>query len=254
MLSHLHIVLCTPKFPENVGMAARACANYGCPNLVVVRPQLWNMDVSLALATPKGADVMRRVRVEDSLSAALADCTAVYATTARTGGWRRGVSPLRRAAPRIGEDLAVAAADGGQGGVAVVFGAEDRGLTNEEVEVCGRLITIPTAVESTSLNLAQAVLLVLYETFQAVQDKPFRIAGARDSRPATHQEQETLFAILQETLLAIDFLKPDNPDYWMLPVRRFMQRVALKRHEFNLLMGVCRQILWLAGRKGTDGK
>lgn len=243
MLQGLSIVLVRPKYPENIGMAARACANMGCSSLVVVRPQRWNMDAAAALATPQALDVLKNMRVEEDLPSALAGAHQVYGTTARTGGWRKGVSTPARAAPAIGESL-------GQGlEVAVVFGPEDRGLTNEEIPLCGRLLRIPTAPDANSLNLAQAVLIVLYECLRHAPDaRPFRPAGPSDARPITHQEQQTLYATLEETLVTIDFLKDSNTDYWMLPVRRFLQRTPLRRNEFNLLMGICRQMLWISSK------
>jgi len=246
-LSGLSIVLVRPKFPENIGMAARACANMGCCSLVVVAPQRWNMDAAAALATPQAMEVLRSMRVEQDLATALAGVHKVYGTTARTGGWRKGVQTPAQAAPAIGGHL-------GEGlEVAAVFGSEDRGLTNEEIILCGQLLRIPTVDEASSLNLAQAVLVVLYECFKhAPSARPFRPGGPEQSRPATHQEQQTLYATLEQTLVAIDFLKHENTDYWMLPVKRFLERAPLRRNEFNLLMGVCRQVQWLAGATRPD--
>lgn len=185
--------------------------------------------------------------MEEDLATALASFNMVYATTARTGGWRKGVLTPSQAAPEIGEHL-------GEGlEVAIVFGPEDRGLTNEDIALCGRLLCIPTT-GSSSLNLAQAVLIVLYECFtHAPNTRPFRPAGPSLERRITHQEQQTLYATLEKTLLAIDYLKSDNPDYWMLPVKRFLQRTPLRRNEFNLLMGVCRQAQWLSTQAGIAG-
>ena len=241
MLDNLTIVLVRPKFPENVGAVARACANMGCPNLTVVAPQQWDPDRAAALATPQAMDNLRRMRVAANLPEALAGHTAVYAATARTGGWRKGISTPSTAAARIREQL-----EEGQR-PALVLGSEDRGLTNEDIEIAGQIITIPTDSEANSLNLAHAALILLYECRKACFEQPFVPAGPPEARPTTHQEQETLFATIQKSLLAIDFLKPDNPDYWMLPVRRYFNRVGLKRNEFNLLMGICRQVLWIAG-------
>ena len=248
MLDGLRVVLVRPKFPENVGAAARACANMGCPNLVVVSPQRWKMEASLALATPKGAEVLSRLRLEDDLAAALAGCNRVYGTTARTGGWRKGIILPHQAAPEIGESL-------GQGQeVAVVFGSEDRGLTNEEIPHCGKLIRIPTVDDASSLNLAQAVVIMLYECFKFAPDaRPFKPAGPPQARPITHEEQEALYSNLERTLVNIDFIKDANTDYWMLPVRRFLQRFPLRRNEFNLLMGICRQVRWIS-KKARNGE
>ncbi len=240
MLDNLAVVLAFPKFPENVGACARACANMGCSELIVVQPQLWDMDKALALATPKGAGLLSRMRVTRTLAEALSDFSRVYGTTARTGGWRKTVSTPAQAAPEICERLA----DGER--VALVFGAEDCGLSNEDIRLCGQLLCIPTATEASSLNLAQAVLLVLYECLRHNPGQAFRPAGRRTGQPATHAECETLFQTMQLTLQRIGFLKGNNIEYWMLPIRRFFSRIRLQRSEFNLIMGVCRQIDWLA--------
>ncbi len=241
MLDNLTVVLFRPKFSENVGAAARACANMGVSRLVLVDPHHFDLDRARPMATSKGGLVLDKLEIADTLAQALAGAEAVYGTTARLGGWRKGVIPPEQAAPTICDTLSAG------GGVALVFGPEDAGLTNQETQLCGRLITIPTADAATSLNLAQAVLLVCYEIFKASQGLDRQQAGPVPSRAATHAERESLFTALRETLLAIDFLKPDNPDYWMLPVRRFIDRVGLKRQEFNLLMGICRQVKWAVG-------
>lgn len=234
MLDNLAVVLFNPKFPENVGSAARACANMGCSDLVIVQPRNWDIDRARPLATPKGADILARARFENTLEAALAPYHEIYGTTARTGGWRKGITNPSRAAERIRDTMRTGAS------VAIVFGPEDRGLTNEEIDICGQLVTIPTT-EASSLNLAQAVLILLYECFTKALDRPASPAQ-QPSRPITHGEQETLLATMENVLEEIDFLKGDNNDYWMLPLRRFLQRITLKRAEFNLLMGICRQV------------
>jgi tRNA/rRNA methyltransferase len=284
MLTNVAIVLFRPKFSENVGSTARAMANMGSSELIVVSPQEWDEGRARALATAKGQDVLDSMKVVDDLEQALAPFETVYGTTARVGGWRKGVLTPETAALRAVTELKSGAK------VAVLFGPEDKGLTNDETKVCGRLVTIPTAGEASSLNLAQAVLILLYEFMKATLAKPGRVSSVRAtegdmigqacsledsgsdeprapeakvetskggnasapeslSRAATHKEREALFANLRETLLAIDFLKDDNPDYWMLPIRAFVERVKIKRNEFNLLMGFCRQVKWAVGRK-----
>ncbi len=245
MLDNLAVVLFSPKFSENVGSAARACANMGVRRLILVAPRDYDPGRAAALATSKGQEVLARMEVHETLAGALTPFASVYGTTARTGGWRKGILTPETAAPLVCESL------GAGEQVAVVFGPEEAGLTNQETQICGRLVTIPTSEDASSLNLAQAVLIALYEIFKESLKKPFEPAGPKPSRAASHAEREALFDNLQETLLAIDFLKDDNPDYWMLPVRRFLERVGLKRNEFNLIMGVCRQIKWACGR-GKD--
>lgn len=242
MLDNLAVVLFSPKFSENVGSAARACANMGVSRLILVSPRDFDMDRARTLATTKGVEVLSRMEVYENLAEALTPFSAVYGTTARTGGWRKGMLTPESAAPLICESL------GAGGKAAVIFGPEEAGLTNQETQICGRLMTIPTNEDASSLNLAQAVLLVLYEVFKQSLKKPFEPAGPKPSRAATHAEREALFENLREALLTIDFLKDDNPDYWMLPMRRFVERIGLRRNEFNLVMGVCRQIRWACGR------
>lgn len=244
MLDALSVILFRPKFSENVGSAARACANMGISRLVVVDPSHFDMERARVLATSKGGLVLDAMRITATLNEAVADAETVYGTTARLGGWRTGIVTPELAAPDICATLA------GGGRVAVVFGPEDAGLSNQETMLCSRLINIPTAGEATSLNLSQAVLLVCYEIFKSSLAAAGKKPAATGSRPVTHAEREALFATLAETLLAIDFLKPDNPDYWMLPVRRFIERVGLKRQECNMLMGVCRQVKWAIGAGG----
>ena len=244
VLDGLAVVLFQPKFAQNVGAAARACANMGCAELVLVAPRDWSLELALPMATAKGEPVLRAARMVADLGEALAGFAHVYGTTARTGGWRKGLLAPRAAAARAVEQCR------GGARVALLFGPEDRGLTNEQTEVCGQLVTIPTA-EASSLNLAQAVLLLLYECLLAEQDAPRgapREPAAHNL--ASHAEQELLFSALREALLAIGVLKDQNTDYWMLPVRRFVQRTPLRRTEFNMLMGVCRQMRWVAERAG----
>jgi len=247
MFDNLAVVLCRPKISENVGAAARACANMGCPNLVLVDPARFDPDRAAALATGKGAEVLAAARLVPSLPEALAGFEKTYGATARLGGWRKAPVAPGKAAPRIVSQL-------GEGlRVALVFGPEQAGLTNEETRLLGTLLTIPTAPGASSLNLAQAVLLVLYECLLASANPAPR--AAKPSKPeaagglVSHAEQEILFAALKEALLAIDFLKDDNPDYWMLPVRGFFYRRDLTRSERNMLLGICRQIKWIASQR-----
>lgn len=244
MLPDLVVVMVKTRFPENVGMVARACVNMGAGDIILVDPERWDIDQARPLATAKGVALLDRVRVVPTLGEALHDCTAVWGTTARTGGWRREILTPEKAGPEIASSLA----DGER--VALVLGPEDRGLNNEEIEHCTRLLTIPTSPEASSLNVAQASLIVLYECHKASLAHPFRPGPGPESRRITQNENELLFNTLRDTLLAIDYLRPDNPDYFMMPVRRFLGKAGLRRHEFDMLMGVCRQVRRLASSHG----
>jgi len=248
MLDDLTIILFRPKYPENIGSTARACLNMGVTKLIVVDPYNFNMDKARPLATARAKHVLENARIVETLAEAVEGFAAVYGTTARTGGWRKGIlSPAS-----LGEAVNVRLRSGGK--VAIVFGPEDTGLTNEETSICSGLMTIPTSHEKTSLNLAQSVIIVLYECLIKNLDTPFVPDGPPMERLTTVTEHETLFENLKETLLAVNFLKKDNCDYRMLPLRRFFSKIDLRRNEFNLLMGICRQVQWFVRTYGPEKK
>lgn len=247
-LSNLDIVLFRPKYPENIGSVARAMLNMGAKNLVLVDPQGFDLEKAAPLATFHARHILDAARIVPDLRAALLGAALVLGTTARTGGWRKGLlSPADAADGHVLPRLA----EGGR--VALLFGPEDRGLTNAETSLCDHLVMIPASPDCTSLNLSQAVLILLYECFQRSLAKPFEPKGPPQARDASFEEREALFANLQAVLADIGYLKDQNQDYWMLPVRRFFGRFRLRRNEFNLLMGVCRQVRWVASRSGRRG-
>ncbi|MDE7240722.1 RNA methyltransferase [Desulfovibrio sp.] len=257
LLYGLEVVLVRTRFPENIGMAARACANMGCGRLCLVAPERWELEKARPLATPKGLPLLERIRVVRSLAEAVAESTLVMGTTARLGGWRRSVL----AADQAGVTAAGALRAGER--VSLVFGSEDRGLSNEEVLLCQRLVTIPTDGEASSLNLAQAVLILLYECSRALRGASARSGAggeqtaeaapeaASAGRRITAAEQERLLEAFKAMLLTLDALHGDNPDYFLLPWRRLFGRAALRRHEYDALMGLCRQVRNKLGRKKT---
>lgn len=227
-------------------MAARACANMGVRGLVLVDPERWDYDKAAPLATGKGIEVLADIRVYGTLAEALDGHVRAFGLTARTGGWRQEVTTPRKAAEKAAGSLR----DGGS--VALVFGPEDRGLENLEVDLCTDLVTIPTAPGATSLNLAQAVLVMVYECFTASLEHAYHPdqhpRGKKTSRQATVREQELLFATFRETLREIAFLPEDNPEWFMQPLRRFFRRAVLRKHEFDIFMGICRHIRRLVPR------
>ncbi len=248
-LSGLRVVLADTRFPENVGMAVRACVNMGCSELVLVSPERWIPEKAVPLATPKGLALLGRVRVCGTLLEALGDCRCTIAATARTGGWRREILTPAQAAAR-------AAATGLAGArTALVFGSEDRGLENSQIELCQHIVTIPTAGEASSLNLAQAVLILLYECAAAFREAAKGRAEKQaeifsvppDAVPAG--DMERFYGLLEKALLRLDVLHGGNPDYFFLPWRRFFARAGLRRHEYDAFMGLCRQVLSRLGEK-----
>lgn len=245
-LEHFTIVLNRPRFPENIGSAARAARNMGIRNLIVVAPENPDKEKMLHLATRIGAELIESMRTYATLREAVAECNYVVGTTARIGGVRRSVKFPRSVAPhlaRLSENNKIA----------LVFGSEDRGLTNDDIRFCHALVTIPTTNYS-SVNLAHAVMILCYEIFTAgipKNDTPVpKLAGSRD--------MEAMYDHLKHVLVEIDFIKDDNPDYWMMDIRRSLARAHLTSKEVGIIRGVCRQIEWRIGidrrgRKTEDG-
>lgn len=248
MLQNITVVMVKTRFPENIGMVARACANMGASRMVLVAPEWWDMEKAKPLATGKGLALLENITVVDSIHEAVKDCAMVLGTTARTGGWRREIV----APSEVSTEVVASMMHGHR--IALLLGPEDRGLNNEEIEHCTRLVTIPTAVEASSLNVAQAALLVLYEFHKAWQEEEKKGMGESEhevsrritQRRITQDESALLFATLRATLLEIDYLKQDNTDYFLMPLRRFLGKHDIMRHEFDMLMGICRQVRRLA--------
>lgn len=245
MLPAVSVILVRPRFPENIGMVARAMANMGVSDLILVQPERWDKEKAAPLATTQGVPLLEKARLEPSLESALSSFTLALGTTARSGGFRKTLLSPEKAA------LEARAATRSGGRAALVFGSEDRGLSNEETTLCTHLVTIPTALEASSLNLAQAVLIMLYECVRADRALPFTTAaprswaradGGEDSRRATLAEEQVLLQTLQDTLTEIDHLPADNSAWFMQPLRRFLRKSRLRRHEFDMIMGICRQV------------
>jgi tRNA/rRNA methyltransferase len=132
--------------------------------------------------------------------------------------------------------------------IALVFGPEDRGLTNVELRLCHDLVTIPTA-DFSSLNLAQAVMVMVYELHRA----GLKPKGKFAPRLATRHELDGMYAQLTDLLTKIDYINPENPDYWMNRLRHFGTRMQLRAKEVSIIRGVCRQMNWYAGKCYRDG-
>jgi len=235
------VVLCRPRYPENIGAAARAMRNMGLRDLILVAPRDPDPRRVYKMATHAAADVARQALVLDDLASALAPFQYVVGTTARFGSHRRTVRQPRDVARQV-------AALSGQNRVALVFGPEDSGLTNEDVRLCHTLVTIPTA-DFSSLNLAQAVMVLCYELFLAVQtEKP-----PHAPRLATRHELDGMYAQLRDVLVRISYINPENPEYWLDRLRQFFSRVGLRAGDVSIIRGICRQIDWYAGKRYRDG-
>jgi tRNA/rRNA methyltransferase len=236
------IVLNRPRYPENIGSSARAMRNMGIGRLIVVDPENCDLTRILKLATHVASDIIEQMEVYDNLQAALSPFHYVVGTTARLGG-RRNVIP--EPSRLIGHLISVSQ----NNRIAILFGPEDKGLSNEDIRYCHTVVTIPTAGFS-SLNLAQAVMIMCYELFQAGRD----MATDPIPRLATRFELDGMYEQLKDVLVRISFINPDNPDYWMDNFRRFFSRLPLRAKEVKIIRGVCRQIDWYGKKCFADGR
>ena len=239
----LRVVLVRPKSSGNVGSVARAMKNFGVDDLVLVAPRRYGVAAAEALAV-HAVDLLQRSRTFDSLAEAVADCSWVVGTTCRAGSYRRRVLSARQAAAEI-------VSIGGSQPVALVFGPEDHGLSNDDLKICHELLTIPTHAAYASLNLAQAVLACLYEIFLARHP-----ARQRGPKLATAGQLERMYENLGRALLDIGFLHEANPEHIMFAIRRTFGRAHLDEREMAIWLGVARQIAWFAvdGRQVVEEK
>jgi tRNA (cytidine32/uridine32-2'-O)-methyltransferase len=231
-ISNIRIVLINTTHPGNIGAAARAMKNMCLAEMILVRPARFPCDEATARAS--GADdVLASAKVVESLDQALAGCHWVVGTTARprTIGWPT-LTPRACA-----EELVQKAA---AGPVAVVFGRERMGLTNEEVDKCQALVTIPGNPDYCSLNVASAVQILAYETFLAsqapVSGQPAGVRVTNDA--ASSEEMERFYRHLEQVLVEIGFHDPDNPRKLMRRLRRLIGRAGPDRNELNILRGI----------------
>ncbi|HTF85963.1 MAG TPA: tRNA (cytosine(32)/uridine(32)-2'-O)-methyltransferase TrmJ [Cellvibrio sp.] len=231
--SNIRIVLVNTTHPGNIGGTARAMKNMGLKNLYLVEPKEFPSDKAV-WRSAGATDVLDNAVVVDTLDEAIAGCGLVVGTSARE---RRIPWPLLD--PReCGESVWQEA---GQHQVAVVFGREDRGLTNEELHKCNYHVHIPANPEYSSLNLATAVQVVCYEIrmayLMAAEGKTLT-QHQWDMPPATAESLDAYYTHLEETLVSLGFLDPENPKQTMTRLRRLYNRVRLDQMELNILRGV----------------
>ena len=246
--SRIRIVLVGTQHPGNIGSAARAMKTMGLHRLSLVAPEKAPNAESFALAA--GADdVLEAAETHPDLASALAGCHRVMGCTARSRRVALPELPPRAAAAEL-------AAGAAAGEVALVFGRERTGLTNEELHLCHQAVHIPANPGYSSLNLAAAVQVLAYETRMALLEQVEQgMAEPRDP-PASHEQLEGFYAQLAETLEAIDFHKGRAPESAMRKLRRVFNRSALDERDVRLLRGVLadaqRMARLAAGSGGED--
>ncbi|MBI4421910.1 MAG: TrmJ/YjtD family RNA methyltransferase [Gemmatimonadetes bacterium] len=226
----LVVVLHRPQDLVNIAGVIRVMKNFDLRDLRLVAPVEYDAYRVEGIAHQTG-DVLKRVQLFDALDPALADCHHVVGFTARQRTAKRNVQRPREAAAEI-------LAASGEALVALLFGPEDKGLTNDELDRCHRILTIPTTPAYASLNLAQAVSVMAYELFLARGTPPFK-PPRRSADPATQEQLERLFADARRALEAIDFFKTRNPEPIMRTVREVIHRTPFDAREVELARAMC---------------
>ena len=234
-LRNVRIVLVRPIYGGNIGSVCRVMANMGLCDLVTVAPKNIRIEEAETMAC-WAKDILASRREVPSLEEAVKDCAWALGATARPGLYRQHCRTPREWAPRV---LAAASANR----VALVFGPEDSGLSNDDLERCTHVARIPSSPEYPSLNLSHAVAVFAYEIYAASgQFEP----PAERTPEATGELRERMFDFWRRALLNIGFMDEEKAQHMMLGLRRVFSRGPLTVDDVNILMGVARQTLWCA--------
>ncbi|MCC7412226.1 MAG: RNA methyltransferase [Gammaproteobacteria bacterium] len=229
-MANVRIVLVGTTHPGNIGAAARAMKTMGLSTLALVAPARYPAPEAWAMAS--GADdVLAAARVHATLPQALAGCASVVATSAR----QRSI-PWPCLSPRACASTLIAAAR--HGPVALVFGREQTGLSNAELDLCQALVRIPTVAGFSSLNVAAAVQILSYELYAAALGGAGAEGCESDSPPATADQVERFYAHLEQVMISTGFHDPEKPRRLMRRLRRLFGRTALDQHEVQILRGL----------------
>ncbi len=252
MLAQIRIVLVETSHPGNIGAVARAMKNMQLEHLYLVNPAEFPSEE--AERRSSGAnDILRQARVVEELRDAIGDCSWVIGASARSRHLTWPVTNPREMCREIQQHIDNHKNAGPQedGRVAILFGREDSGLSNEELQHCQRHVHIPSNPAYSSLNIAMAVQIICYELYLTAitggsidHSTPVLAPGdpGWDEQPATHNELEKFFQHLEKTLIDVGFHDPKRPRQLMPRLRRLFQRTPLDRMEVNILRGFLKSV------------
>ena len=228
-LNSVKIVLVGTTHPGNIGAAARAMKNMGIKNLSLVQPKEFPSDVAI-YRSKAAKDILEHAQVFNNLEEAIFDCELVIGTSARGRKVPWPILNPKDAAEEVSRSSS-------HHNIAIIFGREDRGLTNEELGLCNLHVNIPTDPDYSSLNLAQAVQILVYEIRQAIlgeqEDKDYW-----DVELANNDQTELLINHMDELMQQVEFYDVDNPRKLLLRVRRFFKRSRIDVMETNIFRGL----------------
>jgi tRNA/rRNA methyltransferase len=237
------VILVEPQLGENIGMAARAMGNFALTRLRIVNPRDGWPNLSAQRAAAGADHILAGAELFDSVDQAVADCTLLFATTARAHDQAKPVvGPQAAAAEMVGQIRS-------GGAVGILFGRERYGLQNEEVGLANRIITFPVNPGFASLNLAQAVLLVGYEWFKLATAGALPFAMPERSERASQYQMQAFFENLVRELDKVEFLRPaEKRDTMLVNLRNIFSRMEPTKQDMHTLHGVVMAIA--EGRKG----
>lgn len=242
MFEHIRIVLIETTHSGNIGSVARAMKTMGLTQLVLVSPHAEIDGQAIALAAG-ASDVLSHARIVPSLAEAIADCALVIGTSHKSKESDVPLLDPRQAGLQV-------AAEAVQAPVAIVFGRESNGMSNEELRCCNYHLCIPTSAEYTSLNLAMAVQVVSYEIRMAMLGAATLPLPAEKLRYPTAEQLEGFYQHLEQTLDETGFIIRQHPGQVMIKLRRLFARARPDEIELNILRGV----LASAQRYGREGR
>jgi len=239
------LVLVSPQDLVNVASVVRIAKNFGIDTVRLVNPEVELDPYRIEGIAHNTADLVARITVHGSLDEALADCVFAAVLTGRQRAAKRSMLRPREGAAELARRTA-------EGPVALVAGREDSGLTNDELDRCDLLVTIPTDPSHTSLNLAQAVAIMAYESWLARGGDRLPFKSPRRTAPAApHALLETLFADWERALGAIDFFKTRQPEHVMRSFREIVFRATLDAREASLFRAMGIEVSRFLAREGV---
>ncbi|MDQ0394040.1 RNA methyltransferase [Labrys monachus] len=238
------VILVRPQLAENIGMCARAMMNFGLVEMRLVAPRDGWPKKGARQASSGAASVLDNAKLFETTRDAVADLHYVLATTARERGQMKPVFAADEAAAKV-QDLA-------QGGsrAGILFGPERMGLSNDDVALADAIVSFPVSPAFTSINLAQAVLLVGYEWWKLVSGGKAPIAPTRSSPPATREHMLAFFDYVEKELDAVSFFyPPEKRDIMMRNFRNIWHRLEMTEQDVQTMRGAVASLV--GGRQGT---
>lgn len=230
-IKNVTVVLVRPKFSENIGFCARVCANFGVKDLRLVEPENFNHEIAKKTATNIGKEVLENIKIYTNLKEATMDTNFVIGTTARLG-------EQRKVNYNIGDFVKeIVNLINNDNKVAILFGNERTGLTNEELLFCDETITIPT-FNNTSLNISHALSIILYEIYKNVSNPT-----SKKQKLVDPKTKEIIFNLLIDLIKRVEYIPHNNEVLWMRNIKEFLNHLNLTERDSKIFLGLLRAII-----------